>query len=99
MPSAKIAESFATAVVLTDDGVVRTGVLRAETDDALTLVLPTAEAVVIPKASVLDRADGPSAMPADIPDALSKREMRDLVEYLATLTAPPGDAHGGEGER
>ena len=95
-PSAKIAEGFATAVVLTDDGQVRTGVLKADTDDAVTLVLPTGEELVIPAETVLDRTDGPSAMPADIPDALTKREMRDLVEYLATLTEP---AVAGDGAR
>ena len=87
-PDAKIAEGYATAVVLTDDGRVRTGVLRADTEAAVTLVMPTGEEVVIPAETVLDRAVGTSAMPADIPDALSKREMRDLVAYLATLTEP-----------
>ena len=87
-PDAKIAEGYATAVVLTDDGRVRTGVLRGDTEAAVTLVMPTGEEVVIPAETVLDRAVGTSAMPADIPDALSKREMRDLVAYLATLTEP-----------
>ncbi|QDT14769.1 PVC-type heme-binding CxxCH protein [Alienimonas californiensis] len=102
LPSAKIAEGFATAVVLKEDGQVVTGVLKSETAEALTLVLPTAEEVVIPTAQILDRADGPSAMPADIPDALTKREMRDLVEYLASLKTAPDGEHGeggrGEGE-
>ncbi|MEM9701634.1 MAG: hypothetical protein AAF907_04235, partial [Planctomycetota bacterium] len=100
VPSAKIAEGYATAVVLTEDGQVRTGVLKSETEEAITLVLPTGETVVIPAETVLDRADGPSAMPADIPDSLTKREMRDLVEYLATLKTAPDDSHGegAEGE-
>ncbi|WP_422652916.1 PVC-type heme-binding CxxCH protein [Alienimonas chondri] len=101
VPSAKIAEGFATAVVLTEDGQVQTGVLKSETDEAITLVLPTGETVVIPAETILDRADGPSAMPADIPDALSKRDMRDLVEYLASLKTLPEDGHGegrAEGE-
>ncbi len=98
VPNAKIAEGYATVVELTDDGQVHTGVLRGDTDEALTLVLPTGETVVIPADTILDRADGPSAMPADIPDALSRREMRDLVEYLASLTTAPNAAHG-EGER
>ena len=96
-PDAKIAEGFATAVVLTDEGAVRTGVVKEETDEALTLVLPTGEEVRIAAGSILDRATGASAMPADIPDALTKREMRDLVAFLATLTDPPAkyEAEGG----
>ena len=97
-PDAKIAEGFATAVVLTEDGRVRTGVVKDDADDALTLVMPTGEEVVIPADTILDRAVGASAMPADIPDALTKREMRDLVEYLAFLETPPAtDAAGGGG--
>ena len=88
-PDGKIAEGFATAVVLTDDGALRTGVLQGETETALTLVMPTGEEVVIPTETILDRTTGASAMPADIPDALTKREMRDLVAYLATLTKTP----------
>ena len=88
-PDAKIAEGFATAVILTDDGALRTGVLREETDEAVTLVMPTGEEVVVPADTILDRTTGASAMPADIPDALTKREMRDLVEFLTTLTKTP----------
>ena len=88
-PDGKIAEGFATAVVLTDDGALRTGVLQGETETALTLVMPTGEEVVIPTETILDRTTGASAMPADIPDALTKREMRDLVAYLASLTKTP----------
>ena len=88
-PDAKIAEGFATAVILTDDGNLRTGVLRGETDEAVTLVLADGQQVVIPVETILDRTTGASAMPADIPDALTKREMRDLVAFLASLDTPP----------
>ena len=99
VPSTKIAEGFATAVVLTEDGQVRTGVLKSETDEAITLILvdgTKTRELAIPTDTILDRADGPSAMPADIPDHLSKRDMRDLVAYLATLKEVPADDHGEE---
>ena len=99
VPSAKIAEGFATAVVLTEDGQVHTGVLKSETDEAITLILvdgTKTRELAIPTDTILDRADGPSAMPADIPDHLSKRDMRDLVAYLTTLKEVPAADHGGE---
>ena len=93
-PNAKIAEGYETVVVVLDDGRVRSGVKRAVTEDALTLVLPTGEQIVIPTDQILDQSAGDSAMPQDIVKALTPRDMRDLVEYLASLRGGGGGEHG-----
>ena len=43
------------------------------------------QTVVVPKKSIDERRVGKSAMPEDLYKTLSKREIRDLVEFLASL--------------
>jgi quinoprotein glucose dehydrogenase len=43
------------------------------------------QSVVVSKDEIEDRKRGPSAMPADLVSKLSKSELRDLIEYLASL--------------
>ncbi len=45
--------------------------------------------LVVPKSDVDERHQGKSAMPQDIVTKLSKRELRDLVEFLAGLRDKP----------
>ncbi|MDA0970466.1 MAG: c-type cytochrome, partial [Planctomycetota bacterium] len=92
-PSAVIAKGFETVVILTADGVVVSGIVREETDDAVSLMTPAGVLVTIPVADIDERATGLSGMPADLGTTLTRREIRDLVAYLATLTAPPSDSH------
>ncbi len=84
-PNKDIAEGFSTVVLELDDGRVVTGVLRGETDQALTLVDNEGKRSEIPKASVEFRASGLSAMPADLVEKMTARELRDLVAYLVSL--------------
>ena len=84
-PSAKIAEGYQTTVVVTDDGRSVAGILKAETPEELVIVTADGKQERIAAASIEDRSQGPSAMPADIATKLSRRELRDLVEWLATL--------------
>lgn len=92
-PSAVIAKGFETVVILTADGVVVSGIVREETDDVVSLMTPAGVLVTIPVADIDERATGLSGMPADLGTTLTRREIRDLVAYLATLTAPPSDSH------
>jgi quinoprotein glucose dehydrogenase len=93
-PNAKIAEGFETVVVQTKDTPARyrTGVLKKEDDKELVLMNPDAEPdqqmITIPKDNIASRERGPSAMPEGLVKALSKRELRDLVEYLASRKEP-----------
>ena len=45
----------------------------------------TGETVALRKDAIDDRAKGKSAMPEDLMKHLSKRELRDLVEFLSSL--------------
>ena len=93
VPSAAIAKGFETAVILTADGLVVSGIVREETDEAVSLMTPDGVLVTIPTDDIDDRSVGLSGMPADLGTTLSRQEIRDLVAYLATLTQPPSDSH------
>jgi len=84
-PNAAIAQGFETVVVSTADGRVVSGVLKSEDDTMLRLIGVDNKWIEVPKAEIDDRRRGPSAMPDDIAKKLSRSEIRDLVEFLATL--------------
>ena len=44
--------------------------------------------VAVPKDTIEERKRGPSAMPADLVKKLSRTELRDLIEFLASLKTP-----------
>jgi quinoprotein glucose dehydrogenase len=84
-PNAKIAEGFETAVFAMADGRVHSGVVRGEDEKTFRIVTPTGESITIEKDQVDDRAKGQSGMPIDVMKQISRRELRDVVEYLSTL--------------
>lgn len=82
-PSAKIAEGFGSTTVHLHDGSMRVGFITKDQDGALTLVDLTGTAEQIPQNRIARReANGASAMPP-MSGALSKRQLRDLVAFLA----------------
>lgn len=88
-PDKQIAQGFESVVVATSDGKVHTGVFRSENDKELRLLTAEGKPIVIPKASIDDRKRGPSAMPGDLAKKLSKPELRDLIEFLASQKTSP----------
>ena len=88
-PSKAVREGYAGYQVLTLDGKVITGVLRAKTDDAVTLVdSTTREPVEIAADDVLDMAPTGSIMPTGLIDDLTREEFTDLVAFLHELGRP-----------
>lgn len=83
LPNKTIAPGFESIVVKTKDGVVHAGVVKSETDAALEINSLEDGLVKIDKAQIAARDKGLSAMPAEIPTMLTKRELRDVVEFLA----------------
>ena len=73
---------------MTDDGLIYTGVLREETAETVKLMTATGEVVSVPKAKIEERANGKSGMPEDVAKGLSRRDLRDLVEYLSKQVTP-----------
>ena len=84
-PDRAVAEGFETTVVFQKDGQVATGVLKEETETTLRLLDGEARPFLIEKARIQSRTRGPSAMPEDIATKLSPSELRDVVEYVASL--------------
>ena len=89
LPSKTIAKGFETVIVITDDGRQFSGVFQSEDDNQLRLVTPEGKPIVVAKRSIEERRTGPSAMPADLIKHMTKRQLRNLVEYLASLKGEP----------
>ena len=97
-PNAKIAKGFETTVIVDSNGKIHSGIIREETDEVVRLVTPRGEIVTIRVDEIDDRAPGLSGMPADITKGLTRREVRDLVAFLATLKSAKAGSHGAEGK-
>ena len=86
-PDKQIAQGFESVVLATSDGKVHTGVLRGEDDKEVRLITALGKLLAVPKNTIEERKRGPSAMPGDLAGKLSKTELRDLIEFLASLKA------------
>ena len=93
-PSSAIAQGFETVVILNDDGKTISGILKSEDDKSLTLMDAQGALIKIEKGSIDERKKGLSSMPVDLLKYLNKRELRDLVAYLATLDGSPAAVAG-----
>jgi putative membrane-bound dehydrogenase-like protein len=83
-PSALIGKDYLAHVIITTDGRVLTGIIRAEDKDTITLMTAN-ETVTLPKSEVDQRkASEQSMMPEDLWKALSEQDIRSLVSYLAS---------------
>jgi len=83
-PNAKIAPGFESANVKLNNGKFYTGIVKSETADQMVLDTGTDHGLVtISKSDIKKRTPALSPMPQDIAKPLSKRELRDLVEFLA----------------
>jgi quinoprotein glucose dehydrogenase len=88
-PNAEIAPGFESVIVRDRKKRVHAGILKSETDEEITIFIETEGLVTIKKDDVLSRRRDVSAMPEDLANGLSKQEMRDLIEFLATRKTPP----------
>lgn len=87
-PNRQIAEGFETVIVATEGGRIHTGIVRSEDDQELVITALDGQLLRVPKAEILERTRGASAMPDDLMKHLTKSELRDLVEFLASLQGP-----------
>ena len=87
-PSATVAKDYRLTTVATADGRLIAGMVREE---GKVLVLQTAnERVTLPAEDVAERKESSaSMMPEGIFDAMSEREVRDLVKYLSSKGQVP----------
>lgn len=81
-PNARIATGFEQAVIRTKGGASHTGVVKSESDKELVLENLEDGIVTLPKRDIESRTRASSAMPEGFESMLSRRELRDLVEFL-----------------
>ncbi len=84
-PNAKIAEGYQSVILQTADGRTITGVLRGKDAQNYTVVTADNKVVVVPAADVDGQKPDKSAMPDDLHKKLTRRDLRDVVEFLAGL--------------
>jgi quinoprotein glucose dehydrogenase len=87
-PNATVAEAYRTTVILTDDGQTVAGILVSEDDGTVKLKLADGTVKAVAVSSIDERTSGPSSMPADLAGKLTRRELRDLIAWMASLTKP-----------
>ncbi len=83
-PSARLSPGYGMAILTLKDGQVASGILMEENDHELVLKTSEAEPLKIPVARIAKRDNVPSSMPA-MGHIMSKREIRDVVEFLSNL--------------
>jgi quinoprotein glucose dehydrogenase len=85
-PNAVIAKGYDNIMVTLKNGDIIAGLLSNETADEIALKNPAdAKLQRVKKADVKERASLPSAMPPGMGEVLTKRELRDVVQYLSSL--------------
>lgn len=87
-PTADLTPGYGEIVITLEDGDIIRGRYQGETDEILTVDPGNDTLQTINKAEIRERINLPSAMPV-MTELLSRRELRDLVEYLTTLTSSP----------
>lgn len=97
-PSHVISDQYASKSVVTNDGLIYTGLVAPSGDDAVTILQASGEKVAISRDDIAEtRPSRKSAMPEGLLNQLTLEEVADLLAYLsqpaktATATAPrPG---------
>jgi quinoprotein glucose dehydrogenase len=85
MPDKQIAKGYETAMLTLVDGKTKVGILKSEDKNEVRLMTHHGTVASVPVEIIDFRSSGPSMMPANFADYLTRRELRDLVEYLASL--------------
>jgi quinoprotein glucose dehydrogenase len=83
-PNKQITPGFGSLLVTMKDGRTFAGLLKSEAGDDLVLNSPEDGIVKLKKADIQSREKGLSAMPEALTSILSKKELRDLIEFLAS---------------
>jgi quinoprotein glucose dehydrogenase len=88
-PNKVIAQGFETVILVMNSGKTVAGIIKSENGQEITLVNPQGQLLKVAKTDVDERQKGKSSMPEDVMKNLTRRELRDLVEFLSTLKKTP----------
>ncbi len=89
-PNKQIAKGYESVLLSLLDGRTVTGVLKSKDKKEYVIGTPEGKIVTVPAVDVDGERPDKSAMPDDLVKKLSKRELRDVVEFLSGLKeAPP----------
>ena len=84
-PSARLAPGYETILITLTDGSTTAGTVMERTDDAIKLKIGKEDIQTIPLTDIAEEETVPSSMPS-MEEKLTRREIRDVVAFLATLT-------------
>jgi quinoprotein glucose dehydrogenase len=84
-PNKQIAQGYESVILTLNNGTVVSGVVKGEDDKEVKVQTGDGTITTVPKGKIEERARGKSAMPEDVVKHLTRRELRDLVEFLAGL--------------
>jgi quinoprotein glucose dehydrogenase len=87
-PNKQIAKGYESVLLSLTDGRTVTGVLKSKDKNEYVIGTPEGKIVQVPVADVESERPDKSAMPDDVIKKLSRRELRDVVEFLTTLNEP-----------
>jgi quinoprotein glucose dehydrogenase len=84
LPNKQIAPGFESLVVTMKTGVAYAGVSKGEDANELTLNSPEDGILKLKKAEIKSTSKSLSPMPENLPEVLTRRELRDLIEFVST---------------
>jgi putative heme-binding domain-containing protein len=97
-PKRQIKEGFEMTSLLTDDGRVFSGYLTSENNGIVGLRdLATGKVREISVDAIEERVNNGTAMPSGFTNSLTRKELRDLISYLASLK--PGKSKSALGRK
>ncbi|MBP7949361.1 MAG: c-type cytochrome [Verrucomicrobiales bacterium] len=98
-PNALIGKDYELSMLSTSDNRIISGLVRKETESALTVQTLTGEEVVARKDIAKQDKPGISMMPMGLFTALSNEQVRDLTGYLASPSQVPMPGTAGKGAK
>jgi quinoprotein glucose dehydrogenase len=81
-PNADIAKNFESLTIVDLDGIITTGVVKANNEESVELLTAEGKRVKIAKGDIDFQKQSKSPMPEDLVKHLSLDDVRDLVEFL-----------------
>jgi len=85
VPDRTIAKGFESVKIATTDGKIYSGIIKHEDPQQLQLQLADGTLVTFAQTAIEERARSVSGMPLDMINSMTKRQVRDLIEYMSTL--------------